>query len=239
MFLCYTLKCLSENMVSMITVLVVDDHPLLRQGVVDSLTLERDFAVIGQAGSGEAALDLIRRLQPTVAVVDINLPGINGQQVARQVVAESLSTRVILLTAYDDQLQKTQGIRAGARAYCTKDIQPELLVEVVRVVATGSYVVDGQEYDEEGIQAWLNTHMEKTMEVDPYTGGLKEPLSQREMDVLMCLARGLSNKEISSQLGISNQTVKNHVTSLLRKLGVEDRTQATLYALQKGWVRLN
>ncbi len=226
-------------MSSNITILVVDDHPLLRQGVVDSLSLEGDFTIVGQAGNGETALQMIRRLEPTVAVVDINLPGINGQQVARQVVAENLATRIVLLTAYDDQMQKTQGMRAGAWAYCTKDIRPELLIEVVRSVAAGNYVVDGVEYDLEGIRIWINIHMEKSQEVDPYTGDIKEPLSQREMDVLMCLARGLSNKEISSQLGISHQTVKNHVTSVLRKLGVEDRTQATLYALQKGWVRLN
>jgi DNA-binding NarL/FixJ family response regulator len=222
-----------------ITIIVVDDHPLLRQGVADSLSMESDFRIVAQAGSGEAALELIRRLQPIVAVVDINLPGINGQQVARTVAHEKLPTRIVLLTAYDDQSQKTQALYAGASAYCTKDIQPELLVEAIRSVVKGKYVVNGIEYDHQGISDWLETHLDKNVTIDPITGDLQEPLSPREMEILMCVARGLSNKEISDQLGISHQTVKNHVTAVLRKLGVEDRTQAALYALQHGWVRLH
>jgi len=225
-------------MTSKITIVVVDDHPLLRQGLIDTLSLESDLQIIGQAGSGEAALELIRRVQPNVAVVDINLPAMNGQQVARQVATEKLPTRVILLTAYDDVLQKVQGFTAGAAAYCTKDIQPELLAKVVHSVADGGYVVDGKEYDTQGITDWLQVHLDKSVTIDPYSGDLQEPLSTREMEILVCVARGLSNKEIATQLGISHQTVKNHVTAVLRKLGVEDRTQATLYALQHGWVRL-
>jgi DNA-binding NarL/FixJ family response regulator len=226
-------------MLSKITILVVDDHPLLRQGLIDALSLESDIHVVGQAGSGEAALDLIRRIKPHIAIVDINLPAMNGQQVARQVAVEKLPTRIILLTAYDDALQKVQGITAGASAYCTKDIQPERLVDVVHSVVNDKYVVDGTEYDGDGIAAWLQLHLDKSVTIDPFSGDLQEPLSQREMEILMCVARGLSNKEIANQLGISHQTVKNHVTAVLRKLGVEDRTQATLYALQHGWVRLH
>ncbi len=226
-------------MPSKITILIVDDHPLLRQGLTDALSLETDLQIVGQAGSGEDALDMIRRVRPQIAIVDINLPGINGQQVARQIAAEKLPTRVILLTAYDDALQKVQGLTAGAAAYCTKDIQPELLVGVVRSVVDGKYVVNGKEYNGEEIADWLRLHLDKSVTIDPYSGDLQEPLSQREMEILMCVARGLSNKEIAVQLGISHQTVKNHVTAVLRKLGVEDRTQATLYALQHGWVRLH
>lgn len=226
-------------MITKITIIVIDDHPLLRQGLIDSLSLERDFQVVGQAGSGEAGIELIRRVQPQVAVVDINLPEMNGQQVARLIATEKLPTRVILLTAYDDVLQKIQGLTAGAAAYCTKDIQPELLIEVVRSVAGGKFVVDGTEYDTQGITEWLRLHMDRSVSIDPYSGDLQEPLSTREMEILVCVARGLSNKEIATYLGISHQTVKNHVTAVLRKLGVEDRTQATIYALQHGWVRLH
>lgn len=200
-------------MVDLVTIIVVDDHPLLRQGVSDSLSLESDFRVVAQAESGEAGVELIRQLRPKIAVVDINLPGINGLQVAHQVTSEKLPTRVILLTAYDDELQRSQGAQAGAAAYCTKDIEPEVLVKVIRQVARG-----------EALAA---------------PGELQEPLSAREMEILTSLARGMSNKEIAAQLGISHQTVKNHVTAVLRKLGVDDRTQATLYALQRGWVRLH
>ena len=221
-----------------ISVLVVDDHPLLRQGVVNSLSLEPDIHVIGQANSGEMAVQLIRDLKPMVAVVDINLPGINGQQVARMVSQEKLPTRIVLLTAYDDISQKIQGFSAGAAAYCTKDIQPELIVDVVRAVAAGKYVVDGQKVDAGWMERWLKANLDRSSQ--PESGILEqsESLSAREMEILICVANGMSNKEIALHLGISHQTVKNHVTAVLRKIGVDDRTQATIYAIQRGWVRL-
>src|SRR5512147_418789 len=105
-----------------ITIIVVDDHPLFRQGVADAFSLEPDFSVVAQACSGEEALEFIRDLQPIVAVIDVNLPGLNGQQVTRQIVLEKLPTRVVLLTAYDDTEQKIHAMRVGAAAYCTKDV---------------------------------------------------------------------------------------------------------------------
>jgi DNA-binding NarL/FixJ family response regulator len=221
-----------------ITVVVIDDHPLFRQGVVNALSLEADVRVLGQAESGEQGLELIRSLQPKVAIVDINLPGINGQQVTRQVIADRLLSRVILLTAYDDQNQKIHAMRIGAAAFCTKDIQPEVLARTLRTVAAGRYVVDGQEMDAVGVAEWVHLYAgERQIDLDE--GEVFTPLSRREMEVLVCLARGLSNKEIAVTLGISHQTVKNHVTAILDKLGVEDRTQAALFALQQGWVRLH
>lgn len=221
-----------------ITVLVVDDHPLLRQGVINSLSLEDDIEVIGQAQDGEMAMKIIRERWPDVAVVDINLPGINGQQVARQVRADKLPTRVILLTAYDDPYQKILGFSSGAAAYCTKDMQPEMIVYAVRTAAGGGYLVDGQRMDSEQLEHWINANEEKSSKAGSGTNHQSELLSAREMEILICVARGLSNKEIAVHLGISHQTVKNHVTAVLRKIGVEDRTQATIYAIQQGWVRL-
>ena len=222
----------------MITIVVIDDHPIFRQGVADNLSLEPDFQIIGQAPSGEDGLQLIRAVHPRVAILDINLPGINGQQVARQITTEKLPTRVVLLTAYDEVGQKVQGILAGAAAYCTKDIQPELLAQAVRKVSEGKYWIGQQEYDGVEIQKWL----EKQTGGDiPFAepGRMTESLSAREMEILTCITRGMSNKEIALNLGISHQTVKNHVTAILHKLGLNDRTQAALYALQYGWVRLN
>ncbi len=221
-----------------ITVLVVDDHPLLRQGVINSLSLEDDIEVIGQAQDGETAMQMIRERWPDVAVVDINLPGINGQQVARQVRADRLPTRVILLTAYDDPYQKVLGFSSGAVAYCTKDMQPEMILYAVRTAAAGGYLVDGQKMDSEQLEQWINANQERGSKAESASEHQVDLLSAREMEILICVAHGLSNKEIAVHLGISHQTVKNHVTAVLRKIGVEDRTQATIYAIQQGWVRL-
>jgi DNA-binding NarL/FixJ family response regulator len=227
-------------MTEKITLVVVDDHPLFRQGVADSLSLEPGIQIIGQAASAQEGLQLIRNTQPQVAIIDINLPGVNGQQLTLRLMAEKLPTRVILLTAYDDVAQKVHGLRAGARAYCTKDIQPEGLYRVVRQVIAGNYVLGEQVFNAQELAIWLRNQsvglQELAEQIDepPY-----QPLSEREMEVLGCMARGLSNKEIATALGISHQTVKNHVTSILHKLGVEDRTQAVLYALRYGWVRLH
>jgi DNA-binding NarL/FixJ family response regulator len=223
---------------SKITLVVIDDHPLFRQGVVDSFSLEPDLLIVGQAANGEDGLTLIRTLRPQIAVIDVNLPGMNGQQVMRQVALDKLPTRVILLTGYDDQEQIIHAMRGGAAAYCAKDVQPEYLVDVIRQVAEGKYIVNNQAIDEPELERWLNSQTENAIRSYGDPGEPFYPLSGREMEVLAFVTKGLSNKEIANLLGISHQTVKNHVTSILRKLGVEDRTQAAIYALRRGWVRL-
>lgn len=223
---------------SEITILVVDDHPLFRQGVVEALMLEPDLQVVGQAADGEEALEMLRELQPQIALMDVNLPGLNGQQVLRQAASEKLSTRVLLLTAYDDPSQRLHAMRGGAAAYCSKDVQPERLVELVRLAARGKYIIGEQVLEYAELERWLAGHTENAIRAYGDPGEPYSPLSGREMEVLGQVTKGLSNKEIALALGISHQTVKNHVTAILRKLGVEDRTQAALYALRRGWVRL-
>ena len=220
------------------TIIVIDDHPLFRQGVIDTLSLESDFQVIGQAIDGEAGLDLIRKLQPQIAVVDINLPLVNGQQVTHQVAQEKIPTRIVLLTAYDDAEQIIHAAWAGASAYCSKHVDPSQLVQAIREVAAGNYVIDGKIFNRHEFERWLDDEMEKARHLYSEPGSPFHPLSEREMEVLSCVVKGMSNKEIASSLGISHQTVKNHVTSILRKFSVEDRTQAVVYALKRGWVKL-
>lgn len=220
-----------------IRVIVVDDHPIFRQGVIDSLSLEPMIEVVGQAENGEAALALMRVLQPDVAVLDVNLPAMNGHQVTYQAQRERLPTRVILLTAYDDLEQKLHALGAGARAYCAKDIRPERLVQIIKWVAEGRYVVQDQVMTEEEVRDWMEAHRLGAYRLYADDREVFQPLSPREMEVLIEIVRGSSNKEIARRFGISHQTVKNHVTSILRKLGVEDRTQAAVFALQRGWIR--
>jgi len=220
-----------------ITIVVVDDHPIFRQGVVDAFSLEKDLKVMGQASSGSEGLDLILRLEPQVAIVDVNLPNFNGQQLTRHLKEAKSPTRVILLTAYDDSTQVVHAMASGAAAYCVKDIDPPKLVEIVRIVCKGNYVVSEAILDKAGVESWLAQQAAgHGVYSDP--GSPNSSLSGREMEVLECVTRGLSNKEIANALDISHQTVKNHVTAILRKLNVEDRTQAAVYALRQGWVRL-
>jgi len=221
-----------------ITLLIVDDHPLFRQGVADALALEQGFRVVGQAADGKHALELIRDLEPDIAVLDVNLPEMNGQQITHQVNQDKLHTRILLLTGYDDIEQAIHAAHAGAAAYCTKDIQPQGLVSVIREVAKGKYVISGNVFNRRELDDWLESQMEGARRSYSEPGSPFHPLSDREMEVLSCVVRGMSNKEIARLLGISHQTVKNHVTSILRKFGVEDRTQAVVYALKRGWVKL-
>ncbi len=222
-----------------IKVVVVDDHPLFRQGVIDSFSLEPDIEVVGEADSGERALEIIKHLEPDVAVLDVNLPGMNGQQLTRQIVAAKLQTKVVLLTAYDDMEQVIHAMRVGANAYSAKDVLPEKLTEIIRTVASGGYYIDDQKLDDDGVEDWLARRMDMIPKAYSDPGEPFHPLSAREMEVLGCITQGLSNKEIATKLGISHQTVKNHVTAILRKLNVEDRTQAAVYALRRGWMRLH
>jgi DNA-binding NarL/FixJ family response regulator len=222
-----------------IRVLIVDDHPLFRQGLRDVLAAEADIEVVGEGSSGQEALEQTRALRPDAVVLDINLPDSNGLQVTRQLRTERCTAAVVMLTAYDDAEQVLHAFRAGGSAYCPKDVTPHQLIQVIRQVVQGHYVLGDQLFDREGLQAWLDNSVEKAGR--PYVDDTREafsPLSPREMEILQYVTRGLSNKQIATSLGISHQTVKNHMTAILHKLGVEDRTQAAMYAMRRGWVRL-
>jgi len=221
------------------SVIIVDDHPLFREGVRSVIDAEDDLDVLAEGTSGDQALQLVRELRPRVALIDINMPNMNGMQVTRQIKAERLDTSIVLLTAYDDVEQVLHAFSAGAAAYCSKDVEAGKLVDIVRQVARGFYIVGDQVFDAEGLEEWLSRGVEAVRR--PHLDGDIEaftPLSPREMEILQYVTRGMSNKEIASKLGISHQTVKNHMTAILHKLDVEDRTQAAVYALRHGWVRL-
>ena len=222
-----------------IRILIVDDHPLFREGLERALSLEGDIVVVGQGDDGEQAVYLAQRLRPDVLLLDVNLPDTNGVQVARQIRHHNPAIAIIMLTAYHEIEQVIYAIRAGASAYCAKDISPEELIGVVRDVVAGLYVVEGQRMNRQTLRSWLNA--QSTAMVGPYVEASSRhymPLSPRETEILRSVTSGLSNKEIAVELGISQQTVKNHMTSILRKLNVEDRTQAAVAAIRHGWVQI-
>lgn len=223
-----------------ISVLIVDDHPLFLDGLNQALRLEDDIIVVGHSADGEDALRLARKLQPDVVILDINLPSMNGLQVARQLKAERANIAVVVLTAYHDAQQVLHAMRAGASSYVSKDVMPDELIEIVRDAARGLYIIGDERLDEHALQAWIQANIEAMS--GPYIIDAEEhfvPLSPREMEILTYVTQGLSNKEIAHRLRISQQTVKNHMTSILKKLNVEDRTQAAVNALRRGWVRLS
>jgi DNA-binding NarL/FixJ family response regulator len=220
-------------------VMIVDDHPLFRQGLRDVLETDPQLDVVGEAASGELAIDLAQEIEPDVILMDINLPDLNGLQVTRKIKSRIPSIGVVVLTGYDDAEQAFHAIRAGASAYCPKDITPELLIKTIYAVSNGMYVVEEKTMSQEEVTRWLE---EKIGKIGPIITDVEDsfvPLSPREMEILEYVTHGRSNKEIAYALGISHQTVKNHMTAILRKLQVEDRTQAAVYALSRGWVRLD
>ena len=220
----------------MIKVVIVDDHFFFRQGVRDVLNAEPDVTVVAESGDGEEAIELIERCRPDVVLMDVNLPALNGLQVTQQVKMLCPDTNVIILTAYDDEEQIYRAIRIGASAYFPKDVAPAQLLETVRLVAQGYYVISNRTMMPEEAEQWL-LELYHRYGISPEDSTFS-PLTSREMEILEQIIDGLSNKEIATQLGISQQTVKNHVTSILSKLNRSDRTQAAIYALRHGWVRL-
>ncbi len=219
-----------------IRVVVVDDHPFFRQGVRDVLNAEPDIHVIGESGEGYAALALVKKLRPDVVLLDVNLPQLNGLQITQAIKSECADIYIIILTAYDDEEQIYRAIRIGASAYFAKDVDPTHLIDTVRVVATGDYVISNKRMTPTQAEQWL-LELYRRYGITPEDTTFS-PLTNREMEILELIIEGLSNKEIALRLSISQQTVKNHVTSILAKLNLSDRTQAAIYALRHGWIRL-
>jgi len=225
--------------VSKLRLIIVDDHPLVRQGLRRILEREADIEVIAEIFDGQVAIDEAEKTKPDVILMDINLPTINGIQAMRAIKHTNPKVAVITLTAYNNPAQLFHAMRAGASAYYPKEVAPVDLLNGIRIATQGGYIINGGVLNEKQLHAWL---LEQFSAIGPgstdYPEEMYIPLSGREMEILQQISRGLSNKEIARALGISRQTVKNHMTSILRKLAVNDRTQAALYALRNGWIRL-
>jgi len=212
-----------------ITILLVDDHQVVRQGVRAFLDTQSDFSVVAEAESGEQALSLADELVPDVILMDLVLPGkIDGVEATRQVKRQSPRTQVVVLTSYHDDEFIFPAIKAGALSYVLKDIGPAELAEVIRKAVQGEAVLNSR------VAARLIQEVQgrRDLSTNPFT-----ELSDREMEVLRLIAAGSSNAEIAEKLVISEKTVKGHVSNILSKLHLVDRTQAAVFAWREGIVR--
>lgn len=202
-------------------VVVVEDHAVVREGTAELLERDPDLAVVGQSGSGEEALELLRELRPDVALVDVELPGMNGIALARAVAEHIPQTRVLILSAYDDYAYVIEALETGVAGYLLKTASAQEVRNAVRTAAGGALVLD------EAISRRLTRRWRGGTGTPPVT------LTSRETDVLRLIARGLSNKQIASRLGLGVRTVESHVSSVLAKLGLASRTEAALYAVSR------
>ena len=210
------------------TVLLVDDHALVRQGVRAFLETQSDIAVVAEAESGEEAVRLATEHAPDVALVDLIMPGMDGVEATRRLKARSPSTNVVVLTSYHDDEHVFPAIQAGALSYILKEVGPNELAEAVRKAAVGEAVLHPR------VAARVVRELHGARRSEP---NVFHDLSDRELEVLRLIAEGLSNAEISGRLFISEKTTKNHVSNILGKLHLADRTQAAVYAWRKGVVR--
>ncbi len=213
-----------------ITVLIVDDHEVVRSGIYAFLEAQPDLTVVGEAKSGEDAVDMALEHIPDVVLMDLVMDEIDGVEATRKVKNASPRTQVVVLTSYHQDEFIFPALQAGAISYILKDIKMDELAEAIRRAAHGEATL----HPRVASRVIQEIHGAKSEELNPYT-----ELTDREMEVLKLIASGLSNSEIAEQLVISENTVKGHVSNILSKLHLADRTQAAVYAWQQGIVRRN
>lgn len=213
-----------------IRVLLVDDQSLFREGLSTLLSIWDDIEVVGEANNGQEALEQTAVLKPDVILMDLRMPVLDGVAATRKLQNEFPHARVIVLTTFDDDEHIFEGLRAGAVGYLLKDVQSNKLVEAIRAAAQGeSFLQPSVAAKVIAEFTRVNTAVGESAPSNDEQP-LVEPLSERELEVLAILSQGASNKEIATQLYIAEGTVKNHITNILGKLGVRDRTQAALKA---------
>ena len=212
-----------------IRILLADDHALLRQGIKRVLNFEDDLEVVGEAEDGQEALARTLMLKPDILLLDINMPGLTGLDVTKQLKQARTRTKIIALTIHDSDNYVLELLKNGALGYLLKDVEPSVLIKAIHMVNEGNPFV----YPKLAERLFGSTAV-----YGDVSRMAKERLTPREMDVLGCIAKGFSNQDIGKALGLSEKTVKNHLTSIFHKLKVNDRTQALVYVLKNKIVTL-
>jgi DNA-binding NarL/FixJ family response regulator len=214
----------------LIRVILVDDHAVVRKGIREFLEDEGDIQVVAEAADGKAALALIGENEPDVVVLDIQMPGLNGIDLTRQLRATANPVGILVLTAYDDDPYIMAGIEAGANGYVLKSASPEEIVRAVRAVYEGQSAVDPA----------VASKLIEYLSGRSGTAASKAPesLTDRELEVLALVAQGLTNRAIGRRLGISDRTVQGHLANVFSKLGASSRTEAVMAAVKLGWIEI-
>jgi DNA-binding NarL/FixJ family response regulator len=214
-----------------VRIVVADDHDVVRSGFTSLLETQPEFTVVGTARDGAEAVRVGRRLEPDVVLMDVRMPGMDGIEATRQLTASgSAGIRILILTTFDLDEYVYEALRAGASGFLLKDVTAEVLFHAVRVIAAGDALLAP------GItRRLINEFAQRSDQTPPPTVGLEE-LTPRETQVLQLIAEGLSNSEIADRLVVTEETVKTHVSRILGKLGLRDRTQAVVFAYETGLV---
>ena len=206
-----------------IRVVLADDHPVVRSGIRSMLEKAPDIDIVGEANNGAEALRLVQELAPHVLLLDMEMPGLTGAEVARQLKAGGSPVRVLALSAYDDKHYIMGLLAAGAAGYLTKEEAPEAIIDAVRGVSYGE-------------QGWISRRVAERMTAWTLEEPDKTTLTHRELDVLRWVVDGKTNQEIGAVLGISDKTVEKHLEAIFKKLGVASRVEAAVRAVKEGWV---
>jgi len=216
-------------MPDVIRILVADDHPVVRGGLITMLTTQDDFAVVGEAENGQQVIDLVRQLKPDVILLDLEMPEVDGVEALRRLRDANLNVQAIVFTAFDTDERIVGAIQAGAKGYLLKGESREEIFKAIRVVSEGGSLLQPV------IASKLMKHIRGATDANR---ALPESLTEREMDVLKRLAQGMTNKEIAAELIISERTVKFYVSAILGKLNAGNRTEAVTIAAQRGLIKL-
>ena len=220
------------------TILLVDDHALFRVGMRNILEREAGFEIIGEADDTRSAFDLSVQLSPDIILMDLSLPAPGGIETTQRIKRELPSAGIIVLAVNEDEDALFDAIKAGAAAFILKDVAPDDLVAIIHRVASGEYLINDKVFAKPAVASRVLKEFRELAIYGQEAAPIFAPLSPREVEILDNIAQGMTNKQVAYALSISEQTVKNHMSSILRKLSVNDRTQAVVYAMRQGWIRM-
>ena len=220
-----------------IRILLADSSHLTSLGISQVIQKEPELELIATASDGEEAVAKTLELEPDVLVIEADLPRLSGIKATQRVRRELPHVGVVVLTAKDEEQTLFEAIRAGAAAYLNKDCQPAELIDAIRKARAGQFIINEKIFSRPAVASRVLAEFRELSTYGPGSSKVFAPLSPREVQILDNIAQGMTNKEVAYALAISEQTVKNHMSSILRKLSVNDRTQAVVYAIRQGWIK--